>query len=100
MEFIIIQMEEIVGAFINTDLVIESTGHFTDKDSASIHMKSGARKVLISAPATGGVKTIVLGVNSEGLETMIFIQPHPARPMGLHRYCLFWTKSLVLNPDI
>jgi glyceraldehyde 3-phosphate dehydrogenase len=50
---------------LGIDLVIESTGHFTDKASALIHLKSGARKVLISAPATGGVKTIVHGVNNE-----------------------------------
>ena len=47
------------------DLVIESTGRFTDRASASVHLQSGARKVLISAPATGGVKTIVHGVNNE-----------------------------------
>jgi glyceraldehyde 3-phosphate dehydrogenase len=50
---------------LGIDLVIESTGRFTDKTSASIHLKSGARKVLISAPATGGIKTIVHGVNNE-----------------------------------
>lgn len=47
------------------DVVIESTGHFTSMDTASTHLKAGARKVIISAPATGGVKTIVMGVNDD-----------------------------------
>ncbi len=45
------------------DVVIESTGFFTDKESASKHITAGAKKVIISAPASGGIKTIVLGVN-------------------------------------
>ncbi len=48
------------------DVVIESTGHFTDKDGASLHIKAGAKKVVISAPAKGGgVPTLVLGVNAD-----------------------------------
>jgi glyceraldehyde 3-phosphate dehydrogenase len=47
------------------DVVIESTGIFTDKESASKHIQAGAKKVIISAPATGAVKTIVLGVNDD-----------------------------------
>jgi glyceraldehyde 3-phosphate dehydrogenase len=45
------------------DVVIESTGIFTDKEGAQKHITAGAKKVVISAPATGGVKTVVLGVN-------------------------------------
>lgn len=45
------------------DVVIESTGRFTDSETAKAHLEAGARKVVISAPATGDVKTIVLGVN-------------------------------------
>jgi glyceraldehyde 3-phosphate dehydrogenase len=48
---------------LGVDIVIESTGIFTDKEGAEKHIAAGARKVVISAPATGGVKTIVLGVN-------------------------------------
>lgn len=48
---------------LGVDVVIESTGIFTDKEGAQKHITAGARKVIISAPATGGVKTIVLGVN-------------------------------------
>jgi glyceraldehyde 3-phosphate dehydrogenase len=48
---------------LNVDIVMESTGAFTSKDGAQKHITAGARKVLISAPAKGGVKTIVMGVN-------------------------------------
>jgi len=50
---------------LGIDAVIESTGRFTDKTAAQAHIDAGARKVLITAPATGGVKTIVHGVNNE-----------------------------------
>ncbi len=48
---------------MNVDVVIESTGIFTDKEGAQKHITAGAKKVVISAPASGGIKTIVLGVN-------------------------------------
>jgi len=50
---------------LGIEVVIESTGIFTDKESASKHIQAGAKKVIISAPATGAVKTIVLGVNDD-----------------------------------
>lgn len=56
-------------ADLGIDLVIESTGIFTDKEGAEKHIAAGAKKVVISAPATGGVKTIVLGVNDNTIET-------------------------------
>ncbi|RDV11802.1 type I glyceraldehyde-3-phosphate dehydrogenase [Pontibacter diazotrophicus] len=49
------------------DVVLESTGRFTDDKSASAHLEAGARKVVISAPASGNVRTIVLGVNDDAL---------------------------------
>ncbi len=52
---------------LNVDIVIESTGRFTDKDQARLHIKAGARKVVLSAPAKGDVKTFVLGVNEDSL---------------------------------
>ncbi len=52
---------------LGVDVVLESTGRFTEKDKAAAHLEAGAKKVLISAPAKGGVKTIVLGVNEEDL---------------------------------
>lgn len=50
---------------LDIDVVIESTGRFTDKSAAQAHINAGAKKVLITAPATGGVKTIVHGVNDD-----------------------------------
>jgi len=50
-------------ADLGVDLVIESTGHFTDHDGAHKHIEAGARKVIISAPAKGEDITIVMGVN-------------------------------------
>ena len=48
---------------IRVDTVIESTGVFVTKDKSMAHIKAGAKKVVISAPASGDLKTIVLGVN-------------------------------------
>lgn len=51
---------------LNIDVVIESSGKFRDKESASLHLQGGAKKVVISAPAKGGgVPTLVLGVNAD-----------------------------------
>ena len=51
---------------MNVDVVIESTGFFTDPAAARAHIDAGAKKVVISAPAKGeGAKTIVLGVNED-----------------------------------
>jgi glyceraldehyde 3-phosphate dehydrogenase len=47
------------------EIVVESTGIFTAKDKASLHLKGGAKKVIISAPATDEDITIVLGVNDD-----------------------------------
>lgn len=50
---------------LGVDIVIESTGIFTDRDSASKHLQAGAKKVIISAPAKGEDITLCLGVNQE-----------------------------------
>ena len=50
------------------DIVLECTGKFNSKNKSSIHLKNGAKKVLISAPADGVDKTIVYGVNHETLQ--------------------------------
>jgi len=50
---------------LGVDIVLESTGRFTDAESARKHIQSGAKKVLISAPAKGEDITIVMGVNSD-----------------------------------
>ena len=59
---------------LGVDVVLECTGRFTDKESANNHILAGAKKVIISAPAKGDVKTIVYGVNDnilDGSETII-----------------------------
>src|SRR3954451_7714928 len=50
---------------LGVDVVIESTGHFTDRAGAQKHIDAGAKKVLISAPATDPDATFVLGVNDD-----------------------------------
>jgi len=52
-------------AKVGADIVIESTGHFTDAESAAKHIAAGAKKVIISAPAKGEDITIVMGVNDK-----------------------------------
>lgn len=58
----------------NVDVVLECTGFFTDAEKAKAHITAGARKVVISAPATGELKTVVFNVNHDildGSETVI-----------------------------
>lgn len=54
---------------LGVDVVIESTGRFTDSEKAKLHLQAGARRVVISAPGTGDVKTIVLGVNDDQIDS-------------------------------
>ncbi len=53
---------------LGVELVLESTGRFTDRDSAAKHLSAGARKVVISAPAKGEDLTIVMGVNQHAYD--------------------------------
>ena len=54
---------------LEVDVVIESTGRFTNKEDAELHIKAGAKRVVISGPTKSeGVDTIVLGANEDGLE--------------------------------
>lgn len=58
----------------DVDVVLECTGFFTDKDKAAAHLTAGAKRVIISAPATGDLKTVVFNVNHDildGSETII-----------------------------
>ena len=52
---------------LGIDVVLESTGRFTDEEGAGKHLTAGAKKVVISAPAKGNIPTVVLGVNSDTL---------------------------------
>lgn len=66
--------EELPWGELGVDIVLECTGFFTTKEAAEKHLKGGAKKVVISAPATGDMKTIVYNTNHEildGTETVI-----------------------------
>lgn len=54
---------------LGIDLVFECTGRFTDLDSALLHIKAGARKVIVSAPCKGDVKTVVYNVNDDIIDS-------------------------------
>lgn len=54
---------------LGVDIVLESTGHFLDRQSAELHLQAGARKVILSAPPkSGDVKSVVLGVNDDVID--------------------------------
>lgn len=59
--------EKLPWSELKIDIVIESTGRFVSDVDAGKHLSAGAKKVIISAPAKGNVKTVVLGVNEEVL---------------------------------
>ncbi|MBP3037931.1 type I glyceraldehyde-3-phosphate dehydrogenase [Bacillaceae bacterium Marseille-Q3522] len=66
--------EEIPWGKLGVEIVLECTGFFTKQEKAELHLKGGAKKVVISAPASGNMKTIVYNVNHEtldGSETVI-----------------------------
>ena len=66
--------EELPWGELGVDVVLECTGFFTNKTKAEAHIRAGARKVVISAPAGNDVKTVVYGVNQDildGSETVI-----------------------------
>ena len=66
--------ETLPWADLGIDVVIESTGFFRDAEGMGKHIKAGAKKVALSAPASGDIKTIVLGVNDGELtddDTMV-----------------------------
>ena len=60
--------EELPWGEIGVDVVLECTGFYTSKEKASAHIKAGARKVVISAPAGNDLPTIVYNVNHETLK--------------------------------
>lgn len=59
--------EDLPWKDLAVDLVLECTGIFRDEPGMGLHLKAGARKVLLSAPAKKGIKTVVLGVNDHTL---------------------------------
>ncbi len=66
--------EELPWGELGVDIVLECTGFFTSQEKAGLHLKAGAKKVVVSAPATGDVKTVVYNTNHDildGSETVI-----------------------------
>lgn len=55
-------------ADLGVDVVIESTGFFTTEEKAGLHIEAGAKKVIVSAPATGNIKTVVYNTNHDVLD--------------------------------
>ncbi len=62
---------ELPWGALNVDLVLESTGLFTARDKAALHLQAGAKKVIISAPATDPDLTVVVGVNDSAYDPAI-----------------------------
>merc|ERR1711904_750782 len=58
-------LEKLPWGALGVDYVIESTGLFVDAEKAKGHIKAGAKKVIISAPGKGALKTLVMGVNNK-----------------------------------
>lgn len=61
--------ENLPWADLGIEVVLECTGFFTDEAGLGKHIKAGAKKVVLSAPAKGDIKTIVVGVNDETLNS-------------------------------
>ena len=74
---------------LGVDVVIESTGLFTARDDAAKHLEAGAKKVIISAPATEPDVTVALGVNFDSLRPRAATTSSPtppARPTAWRRW--------------
>ena len=61
-------LQELPWGEIGVDVVLECTGFYTSKEKASAHIKAGARKVVISAPAGNDLPTIVYNVNHDRIK--------------------------------
>lgn len=61
-------LEDLPWGELGVDVVVESTGLFTKREKAAVHLAQGAKKVVISAPADGADYTLVLGVNDDGYD--------------------------------
>ena len=79
---------------LGVDYVIESTGRFTDGEKAQAHLEAGAQKVVISAPAKGNVKTIVMGVNEQEYDPS---QHHIVSNASCTTNCLAPVTKIILD---
>ncbi len=85
---------EIPWGSLGADYVLECTGLFTDMESAKAHIDAGAKKVIISAPAKGEVKTIVMGVNEDEYDPT---QHHVISNASCTTNCLAPVAQVILN---
>jgi glyceraldehyde 3-phosphate dehydrogenase len=85
---------EIPWGSLGADYVLECTGLFTDMESAKAHIDAGAKKVIISAPAKGEVKTIVMGVNEDEYDPT---QHHVVSNASCTTNCLAPVAQVILN---
>jgi len=79
---------------LGADYVLECTGLFTDGEKAALHLNAGARKVVISAPAKGRVKTIVMGVNEDEYDPQ---EDHILSNASCTTNCLAPMAKVILN---
>ena len=85
---------EIPWASLGAEYVLECTGLFTDMETAKAHIDAGAKKVIISAPAKGEVKTIVMGVNEDEYDPT---QHHVVSNASCTTNCLAPVAQVILN---
>jgi glyceraldehyde 3-phosphate dehydrogenase len=88
------QPKDIPWADVGAEYVLECTGIFRDGDSANGHIDAGASKVIISAPAKGDVKTIVMGVNEDEYDPTIH---HIVSNASCTTNCLAPVAQVILN---
>ena len=79
---------------LGVDYVVESTGLFTSSEKAHAHLDAGAKKVVISAPAKGEVKTIVMGVNEDDYDP---VTDHIVSNASCTTNCLAPVAKVILN---
>lgn len=88
------QPKDIPWAAMGADYVLECTGIFRDEGSAKAHIDAGAVKVIISAPAKGDVKTIVMGVNEDEYDPTLH---HVVSNASCTTNCLAPVAQVILN---
>jgi glyceraldehyde 3-phosphate dehydrogenase len=88
------QPKDIPWSELGTEYVLECTGIFRDGDSASAHIDAGASKVIISAPAKGDIKTIVMGVNEDEYDPTTH---HVVSNASCTTNCLAPVAQVILN---
>lgn len=88
------QPKDIPWAAAGVDYVLECTGIFRDGESAKAHIDAGATKVIISAPAKGDVKTLVMGVNEDEYDSTVH---HVVSNASCTTNCLAPVAQVILN---